>query len=37
VLKGNRADGVESGMVFLPDRAPHSAVSPLSPDVQQTC
>ncbi len=37
LLKGERADVVEAGMIFLPAGAPHGTLGPLSPNVQQAC
>ncbi len=37
LLEGDRADGVEAGVVFPPAGAPHSAVGPRSSNVQRTC
>ncbi|QWA13290.1 hypothetical protein GTU79_12110 [Sodalis ligni] len=33
LLKGDRVDGVEAGVVLPPAGAPHGMVGPLSPDV----
>ncbi|WP_410016425.1 hypothetical protein [Sodalis sp. C49] len=37
VFKEMRAKGVESGVVFPPDRAPHGALGPPTPNLKQTC
>ncbi len=37
LLKGDRANVVESGVVFPPDRVPHGSVGPRSPIVQRAC
>ena len=37
MLKGDRANGAESGMVFLPDRVSHGTVGPPTPKLNWAC